>query len=1051
MDADRFSLSFKAGTGILSSGEVRINDLCTVEGLQLLMPDVVFPLNLPEGVFGLRHRRHLLGRLDLTIYIDPLEDLLRVQLQPHDFYDLWRLSSEEGFLQILMVNNADETPVPFSFRLYPKSNGPGMEFTIEDIVSFGPLKSSLLGSAAGALEAITGVRADGFTIQLPGILREILFYTLPEKGWRLPDDSEVRLSNIAFFPDRIQLSFIHPQMMERPSLPIIEADKPQSRLLTEAEFRITETGDRLVTENQPDKARAIFARLLDRDPGSPFAAARIGMLDILDADRRESVSSMLDTARRHHPERLDLLAPLLQGAALYNEQDKEIRLLHTLSDLGVPLEQLAANIRLGEIHLNSAPKKAMAALEQALSIRREDTRALRILIKAAAKLKDQPRVERLIPRLIAAYPKGPKRAEAHVAAGQFYLDMAIPKEALAHFERAELFAPETDGPLFGMAEASRMMGDLDHAIRHLDRLERLLIEKGRDRAAADVLADLGEVWLEKGEMGLAILRFTASLELAPDHPERRLRLALLLNLSGRPAEAAQELERVMRSESAVKTAPWFGDAAVALAELYLFELSDPDAARHWARQAAAIDDKRQQALKLINRAIEKSQLETADNVSNLSPQQIRRLADDLILTERTEQALLVLEQGMIEFPENVELADRLITESRRAGDYRRLKFALSERIDSVVSKGRRAAMAEELGQLELNIFKNPASAICSFRDALEKKKSNIAEAGLKKALDILYEQANGLLEAGDFEAADTLFEVIQKDFDETDPLFLQLKEAEQALLNGKLQEAMDIAVSLKKTRREIRIRAAMVIAEVHRARGMKKEAIVVLEEAATPLSTEDATPLYLMAIDISPKHIEDRERVLTTLRLYQSNDKPDSDVDQAMIKLLAITKNKYALAEHLFNTRHTYKNPERLRRAARLYEEADKQARATRALEIVYRETETIEDLILLADALRKSERFDLLIGILEERRTTDARVEQMLKQELASYAIHLQHQSELTEDPPTRSDSSSTPPPVDGDRELLGKGGILEDDDDLDLNKRLSVAFDLARKKDEA
>ena len=79
--------------------------------------------------------------------------------------------------------------------------------------------------------------------------------------------------------------------------------------------------------------------------------------------------------------------------------------------------------------------------------------------------------------------------------------------------------------------------------------------------------------------------------------------------------------------------------------------------------------------------------------------------------------------------------------------------------------------------------------------------------------------------------------------------------------------------------------------------------------------------------------------------------------------------------------------------------------------------------------------------------------MEQLLKQELASYSSLLQRQSERLEEPERLQHialSSSAPGTSPNERELLGKGGLLDDDNERDLQARLSAAFDLARKKNE-
>ena len=71
-------------------------------------------------------------------------------------------------------------------------------------------------------------------------------------------------------------------------------------------------------------------------------------------------------------------------------------------------------------------------------------------------------------------------------------------------------------------------------------------------------ADLGETYAAAGALGRAIAQYEAALQLGPDFHDLRYRMARLLMESGRPLEAREALETILRAR------PNFVDAEAAL-------------------------------------------------------------------------------------------------------------------------------------------------------------------------------------------------------------------------------------------------------------------------------------------------------------------------------------------------------------------------------------------------------------------------------------------------------------------------------------------------------
>jgi tetratricopeptide (TPR) repeat protein len=304
------------------------------------------------------------------------------------------------------------------------------------------------------------------------------------------------------------------------------------------------------------------------------------------------------------------------------------------------------------------------------------------------------------------------------------------------------------------------------------------------------------------------------------------------------------------------------------------------------------------------------------------------------------------------------------------------------------------------------------------------------------AFEMLNHQAERLLDEGDFEAADTLFAVLQKDVLDEDPYLSQLEKAYKALESGDSEAALALGTPLLKTRSDIRKKAALVVAKALDKTGRRDEAVSVLETAAKNLPSTSAVPLILLAIDISPKSIVNREQMIATLTLSLRGAVVRPDLDQAIIKLLAMTGEKAALATYLIEHRQGEGDPERLRRAAELFSEVGEAERTASILESLYRETDAIEDLVLLADALKSRGRMDKLIDILEEKSDSDSRIARMLHQELAVYSAQFEDQRVVSDTPEAVESSRETP-------------NFFDDSGGGDVEVKLHEAFDILRKKE--
>jgi hypothetical protein len=239
---------------------------------------------------------------------------------------------------------------------------------------------------------------------------------------------------------------------------------------------------------------------------------------------------------------------------------------------------------------------------------------------------------------------------------------------------------------------------------------------------------------------------------------------------------------------------------------------------------------------------------------------------------------------------------------------------------------------------------------------------------------------------------------------------------------------------------EARTKASLVAGRALSEQGEKREAVKTLEHTSKSVDEKNAVALILSAIDISAKDIEDKARARFVLEQYLLKHPDEEEADQGVIRLLAITGQRAELAEYLVRKRNTKAYSARLRRAAELFMTDAHFDRAADAFEALYRETDAIDDLFLLVNALRQAGHYETVIKLLEERQNEDERVQQMLKQDLSAYASMLKQGSLSPGD--DRAVKRSIPPSLypEESREIL--------DDTEGLEEKLSSAFSKLRKK---
>ncbi len=188
----------------------------------------------------------------------------------------------------------------------------------------------------------------------------------------------------------------------------------------------------------------------------------------------------------------------------------------------------------------------------------------------------------------------PQSAAAWAGAGRAALAKQHYSQAAASLDRALELDPGGTRLHYPLAMAYRSLGDLDRAAAHLERFnahrfeqqrggrmplmtDPLMIEYYNVLESAAVFAQRGNQALDDDDHSAAIAFFRRGIELEPDNPSIRQRLAAALVMSGDGRGAAEQLEE------AVRVAPEFALAHVGLAALLAAAGRHQDAIDRYSR------------------------------------------------------------------------------------------------------------------------------------------------------------------------------------------------------------------------------------------------------------------------------------------------------------------------------------------------------------------------------------------------------------------------------------------------------------------------------------
>ena len=364
-----------------------------------------------------------------------------------------------------------------------------------------------------------------------------LFPLMAAQGWRLPDQSDVRLSALQLDGTRLQLRFSREAAVET-TIPV----GPLDPRYADAEWALAEA-------DYPF-ALAAYRRAHEEAPEDGFAAERLLQLLASSRDDLPELEQRTEALAEQAPDDPAVLLALALLAAERGQPAEAAAPYLRLADLaeaaGETLEAACARAAAAE-QLRRAGRggAATSVLEHARGLRPDHVGVLRALRQRFWMEERWEDLLALLWQQAEVETRPELRARALSEGGLvLLLHRRRPQAARERFEQALQLQPEDPGAWEGLALLARTQ-DPAEAIRLLERAGRGYEARGLVPGQARVEVARGMLLQEAGDSEGALARFRRAAEIDSSSPEPLCRAAALLGTLGRMGEAVDLLERAM--------------------------------------------------------------------------------------------------------------------------------------------------------------------------------------------------------------------------------------------------------------------------------------------------------------------------------------------------------------------------------------------------------------------------------------------------------------------------------------------------------------------------
>jgi Tfp pilus assembly protein PilF len=591
-----FEIQVEDGRGLLHLRPRTFYGWLRVEGLQLAIPEVHFPLDITGGMAQFQRQRCALLEATLKVERAGLTELLgrRGRLLTAAGFEEVDFSCDELGFELSARVRLREWAAELSARIIVEVEERRLRLRVVEALSFGfirrpaPLLAHdllcvLIGAVNGEGAATEAALARGLGVVELWPLEWFAASVLAPAGWRLPDLDGVRLSDLSLSAAGAALRWRRepgapPRRMPHSTSAV---DELAARAIDEALLRNdlagAATACHLEMARRPERAPALTERLL-------------GILCARDASLREAETVAREATLRW-PELAAAHLALAAVATSRGRAGDAARAFGEAARLGEAAGNRTLAVRAAAAAARqvqaSDPARAARLYEHILAHRPADREATEALVDLYAGAGRWAELRRLLQARLASARDTTERVEAHLRVAELsFAKLRDPAAARNDLEAAAKLAPDDRRVWSLLAQAHAQLGDVAECIAALEKLSLVLAQSGDHLAQARALLRIAGYYEDLHDDVAALRRYREALELVPDDAAALERFAAAAARYGDATDAITAYRRILERggvRSSVRPDGRDGSGRRRRAEQQLFHLlviiGDRDQAR----------------------------------------------------------------------------------------------------------------------------------------------------------------------------------------------------------------------------------------------------------------------------------------------------------------------------------------------------------------------------------------------------------------------------------------------------------------------------------------
>jgi tetratricopeptide (TPR) repeat protein len=529
VEAPVFEISIEDGRGLLLLKPRTYFGWLTVDKLELVIPEVSFPLDITRGIKQFQGQRCRVAAARLSIDAAGAAAFIRdrTSLLSAAGFDQVRAHFRDGRVEIGASARVGGLEADLSAHATLEPAGYGLRVELSEAFTYGFLRRpaplcahDLLCVLFAASPASDGEESDAAVVSGLGQvllhpLALLLQRLLPAAGWRLPDLSGVRLTRAALDGGRAELHY------GAQGTPAEESGDPDD-LLAAAELS---AADELLLRNDLSGAAAAYREAMERtaDGGRPLAARLLAILCARDGSLGEA-ESVARAVLQRWPDFLPAELALAAVALARRRSDDADRHLEHAIEIGGAAGHVEVAVRAALIaarHIGDRdPPRAARLYERALRHRPDESQASTALASLYERMGRWRELERLLAAR-AAFTSDPReQATLKLRIGELLLGkLGDPTGACTAIAEATRLDENDPRAWDLLARAWLELDERRPAVEALERLAAVLSIRGDTVGQSRVEARAARLHEELGELEQAWLGYRRSLALVPEDPE----------------------------------------------------------------------------------------------------------------------------------------------------------------------------------------------------------------------------------------------------------------------------------------------------------------------------------------------------------------------------------------------------------------------------------------------------------------------------------------------------------------------------------------------------